>query len=205
MAAALVFVAMLPTSCSNKEDSSGRQDDYEGVPLVILDTDIGSSTDDLCARLIENVGFFATLVSSPQHSANTARFALCARLIENVGFFATLVFSPRHSANTARFALCARLIENVQFSLSERGTVSLTPQAEAIFTPSATGNCRYQLPGNEARNAAMLQKIRASVISKYGPPLPHPRRGVECKKPPLGGALARQTLINTTHTYTLTS
>ena len=146
MAAALVFVAMLPTSCSNKEDSSGRQDDYEGVPLVILDTDIGSSTDDLCARLIENVGFFATLVSSPQHSANTARFALCARLIENV-----------------------------QFSLSERGIVSLTPQAEAIFTPSATGNCRYQLPGNEARNAAMLQKIRASVISKYGPtPSPSP-------------------------------
>ena len=34
------------------------------------------------------------------------------------------------------------------FSLSERGTISITPQALTIFTPSATGNVRYQLPGN---------------------------------------------------------
>ncbi len=33
------------------------------------------------------------------------------------------------------------------FTLSPRGSVSLTPQAETLFTPSATGNCRYQLPG----------------------------------------------------------
>lgn len=46
------------------------------------------------------------------------------------------------------------------FSLSERGTVSITPQAETIFTPSATGNCRYQLPGTADWNARMLQKIR---------------------------------------------
>lgn len=46
------------------------------------------------------------------------------------------------------------------FSLSKRGTVILTPQAETIFTPSATGNCRYQLPGNETWNAMMLEKIR---------------------------------------------
>ncbi|MBQ5996539.1 MAG: DUF3089 domain-containing protein [Bacteroidales bacterium] len=46
------------------------------------------------------------------------------------------------------------------FSLSERGTVSFTSKAETIFTPSATGNCRYQLPGTEAWNAAMLERIR---------------------------------------------
>ena len=46
------------------------------------------------------------------------------------------------------------------FSLSGRGTVTLTNQAETIFTPSATGNCRYQLPGSETWAAQMLEKIR---------------------------------------------
>jgi hypothetical protein len=49
---------------------------------------------------------------------------------------------------------------NALFSLSGRGTVTLTDQAETIFTPSATGNCRYQLPGSEAWAAQMLEKIR---------------------------------------------
>ena len=46
------------------------------------------------------------------------------------------------------------------FSLSGRGTVTLTDKAETIFTLSATGNCRYQLPGTEAWAAQMLEKIR---------------------------------------------
>lgn len=46
------------------------------------------------------------------------------------------------------------------FSLSERGTVTLTPNAETIFTPSATGHCRYHLPGDESWNSMMLEKIR---------------------------------------------
>lgn len=46
------------------------------------------------------------------------------------------------------------------FSLSGWGTVRLTPNAETIFTPLATGNCRYQLPGTEAWAAQMLEKIR---------------------------------------------
>ena len=46
------------------------------------------------------------------------------------------------------------------FRLSERGTVSITDNAETIFTPSAIGNCRYQLPGDADWNAAMLDKIR---------------------------------------------
>ena len=46
------------------------------------------------------------------------------------------------------------------FSLSERGTVSITPQAHTIFAPSVTGNVRYQLPGNAHWAAMMLDKIR---------------------------------------------
>ena len=49
---------------------------------------------------------------------------------------------------------------NGLFTLSERGTVSITPQAETIFTPSATGNCRYQLPGTAEWVAQILEKIR---------------------------------------------
>lgn len=46
------------------------------------------------------------------------------------------------------------------FTLSPRGSVSLTPQAGTLFTPSATGNCRYQLPGTADWNDQMLEKIR---------------------------------------------
>lgn len=51
------------------------------------------------------------------------------------------------------------------FSLSERGTVTLTDQTETIFTPSAMGNCRYQLPGSEAWAAQMLEKIRHANVT----------------------------------------
>ncbi len=51
------------------------------------------------------------------------------------------------------------------FTLSGRGTVRLTPKAETIFTPSATGNCRYQLSGTAEWNAAMLEKIRHCTIA----------------------------------------
>ena len=46
------------------------------------------------------------------------------------------------------------------FSLSERGTIRITPQANTIFTPSAIGNVRYQLSGNAQWSAMMLEKIR---------------------------------------------
>ena len=63
------------------------------------------------------------------------------------------------------------------FSLSPRGTVSLTPECATIFMPSSTGrsattgdaclskNCRYQQPGTADWNAAMLEKIRNSATS----------------------------------------
>ena len=46
------------------------------------------------------------------------------------------------------------------FKLSERGTVTLTPECATIFSPSATGNCRYQIPRDAAWSASMLDKIR---------------------------------------------
>ena len=49
------------------------------------------------------------------------------------------------------------------FALSQHGTVRITDQAETIFTPSATGNCRYQLPGTEVWAAQMLEKIRNAI------------------------------------------
>lgn len=51
MAAILVICGLaVLTSCSREDDpvESDRQE-YTGVPLVILDTDLGSSTDDLFA------------------------------------------------------------------------------------------------------------------------------------------------------------
>ena len=50
------------------------------------------------------------------------------------------------------------------FTLSERGTISITPEAHTIFTPSATGNVRYQKPGNAQWAAMMLEKIRTMNI-----------------------------------------
>ena len=52
------------------------------------------------------------------------------------------------------------------FTLSERGIVTLTPNAGTIFTPSATGNHRYQKPGTQAWCQAMLEKIRKSLMRK---------------------------------------
>ena len=63
-----------------------------------------------------------------------------------------MVFSPMEAGQDVE--------GDALFSLSGRGTVTLTDQAETIFTPSATGNCRYQLPGSEAWAAQMLEKIR---------------------------------------------
>ena len=40
------------TSCSNDDNQKGQQHEYTGVPLIIIDTDIGSSTDDLLAMMM---------------------------------------------------------------------------------------------------------------------------------------------------------
>ena len=46
------------------------------------------------------------------------------------------------------------------FTLTERGTVVLNDDGTVIFTPSATGNSRFQMPGDAAWRSFMLEKIR---------------------------------------------
>jgi hypothetical protein len=54
------------------------------------------------------------------------------------------------------------------FTLSERGTLTVTPECVTIFTPSATGHFRYQIAGDSAWSAAMLEKIRTfNIIHQY--------------------------------------
>ena len=50
------------------------------------------------------------------------------------------------------------------FSLSEWGHVSIDSEGNTTFTPSPNGNCRYQLPGDNAWDAATLNKIRSLII-----------------------------------------
>ena len=54
------------------------------------------------------------------------------------------------------------------FAFSPWGTVTLTPAVKTLFTPSATGHHRYQLPGDAAWNAAMLERIRTA--NRTAPP-----------------------------------
>ena len=50
MAAILILSsATVLTSCSYDDNPTEQQGEYAGVPLIIYDTDIGSSTDDLFA------------------------------------------------------------------------------------------------------------------------------------------------------------
>ena len=46
------------------------------------------------------------------------------------------------------------------FTLSERGNLTVTPKCATIFTASAARYFRYQMPGDAAWTAAMLEKIR---------------------------------------------
>ena len=46
------------------------------------------------------------------------------------------------------------------FTLSPRGTITITSECATIFSPSANGNCRYQMAGDTAWAASILEKIR---------------------------------------------
>ena len=49
LAAILICGGIVLISCSNDDDPTGQQVEYTGIPLIIYDTDIASSTDDLFA------------------------------------------------------------------------------------------------------------------------------------------------------------
>ena len=50
------------------------------------------------------------------------------------------------------------------FTLSPRGRVKVMKNTRSVFTPDTKGNCRYQIPGNEA----WAQNIFAEIKSSYG-------------------------------------
>lgn len=50
------------------------------------------------------------------------------------------------------------------YKLSERGWVTLTPNAETIFTPDPKGNARYQFPGDAVWCDMVLKYIRLMAI-----------------------------------------
>lgn len=52
-------------------------------------------------------------------------------------------------------------VEGELFSLSEYGTVVLTPECYTVFTPDEKGNCRYQIPRDAMLADNILSKIRA--------------------------------------------
>ncbi len=55
---------------------------------------------------------------------------------------------------------------DVLFKMSPRGRVTLTDEAETIFTQSPGGNFRYHLPGSNAWAATMLWKIRNATTDR---------------------------------------
>ena len=300
LALTLICVTSVFTSCKSDDDNPPGEQDHTSVPLVILDTDIGSSTDDLfslemlyyyqqqgdckllgvvvnregeecaaCADVMNTyfnsgnvpVGLVRNgieqpkvyrrlLAAQPDHSVSICSigFVTClAQLLESVGdaysplsgvelvrrkvkclyiqggsygispepdynflqgmdfaktFFrlwpsdVDIIFDPMEAGDGIEY-LPEQVIADISwtdqhpikqvymvcdcntgqkmwdpltvinavegdglFTLSERGTVVLHDDGTAIFTPSATGNCRVQIPGDDAWRSAMLEKIR---------------------------------------------
>jgi hypothetical protein len=48
------------------------------------------------------------------------------------------------------------------FTLTDRGTVVFSEDGTVVFTPSATGNSRFQMPGTAQWADTMLEKIRSA-------------------------------------------
>ncbi len=111
---ALSLVASLLAGCSTPRSSS---ESAEAVPRILLDTDVGSSTDDL----------FALAMLYRYEDAGKCR--LLGVVIDRPGE-SNAVFVDAMNAWAGRAGL-------------------------------PVGNCRRQLPGDAAWNAAMLEKIRS--------------------------------------------
>ena len=254
---ALLVSGVMLTACSSSDNAMEQgQQAYTGVPLIIFDTDIGSSADDLFAlemlyryevegrcRLLgvmvdregEQNAAFADVMNTyfghgdvpvglvrdgikepkiwidyahvadtkdgegqPMFSRSIADYSslpdgwqLYRRLlaaqpdrsvsIVSVGFVTCLAQLLASGADEysslSGVELVRRKVKSIYlqggvfgeavegdalFNLSQRGTVTFTDKAETIFTPSATGNCRYQLPGSDAWAAQILEKIRSA-------------------------------------------
>ena len=191
LAAILICGGIVLISCSNDDDPTGQQGEYTGIPLIIYDTDIASSTDDLFAmemlyryedeepdyNFAQGIMFAKTffrdwpqevgMVFSPMEAGQDVEYTP-EQVIADVSWTDAhpikQVYMQCNCDTGQRMWDVMPVVQAVEgdalFSLSPRGTVVLDDQAETIFTPSTTGNCRYQLPGSEAWAAQMLEKIR---------------------------------------------
>ena len=219
------------TACSSDNaDIPAAAQEYTGVPLVILDTDIGSSTDDHSVSIC-SIGFTTCLAQllesggdaySPLSGVELVRRKVKCLYIQGgsfgqspepdynflqcMGFAKTffrlwpsdvdIIFDPMETGNGIEY-LPEQVISDVSwtdyhpikqvymtcncntgqmmwdpltvinavegndlFTLTERGTAVLNDDGTVIFTPSATGNSRFQMPGDDAWRSAMLEKIR---------------------------------------------
>ena len=136
MAAVLICGASVLTSCSNDDNPAGQEGEYTGVPLIIY---AGQDVEYTPEQVIADVSW------TDAHPIKQVYMQCDCNTGQRMWDVMSVVQAVEGDA---------------LFSLSERGTVVLDDLAETIFTSSATGNVRYQLPGSEAWAAQMLGKIR---------------------------------------------
>lgn len=154
LAAILICGSSLILSCTADYGDNPIQpelEEYKGIPLVIFDTDIGSSTDDLFAMEMGNeIEYIPETVIS---DINWTDIHPIKQVYMN------------YDCDTGQrmwdpLTVIHAVEGDAEFLLSERGIVTLTPKNVTIFTPSATGNFRYQKPGSKAWYDEKLEKIR---------------------------------------------
>ena len=196
MLAAIVCSAMAAfTSCSNDDDFVvPPTEEYTGVPLIIYDTDIGSSADDLFALEMlyryEDEGRCRLLgVVVDREGERNAAFADVMNTYFDhgdvpVGLIRDGIKEPKVWIDHAHVAdtkdgegqpMFNRSIADYSslpdgWQLYRRLLAAQPDRSVSIvsvgFTTSTTGNCRYQLPGSKAWAAQMLEKIRNANKSK---------------------------------------
>ena len=168
MAVILIAGTSALSSCSTDHDDNPvtpEPEGYKGVPLVILDTDIGSSTD--YSTLPDGWQLYRRLLAAqPDHLVS-----ICS-----TGFVSCLTqllaskpdeFSPLSGIELVQQKVkCLYLMAGI-FTHSERGIVTLTDQFGTSFMPLPTGNARYQKPGSETWCHEMLERIRKACIGNH--------------------------------------
>ena len=152
---------------------------------IILDSDFGSSTDDLLTLLMmhryadqgkcEVLGVIVDregedIYFSPGEVGDMVEYPI-DMVINDISWTDIHPIKQvymNYDCNTGQKMWDPMpLIQIVEgdhlFTISESGTVELTENAETIFTPDANGNCFYQIPGNEKWAEKLLNIIRRSL------------------------------------------
>ncbi len=158
-------------SCISVDDNSGGvSPQYTGMPRVIYDTDLGSSTDDLIAlHLLYNYAKEGRckLLGIVVDREGEDCAAVADVMNTYYGYGSLPIGLERNGVKDPHVFIDYRGLYkhktaqgDALFTLSERGIVSLTQHFGTEFTPSPIGNCRYQKPASEAWFKTMLDKMR---------------------------------------------